>query len=417
MKRVYLTSIGCKVNHYEIQLIKEKLLKAKCEIVSDFHQADLCIINTCTVTAKSDHKSKKIIQKISKENPAAVIAAVGCCINNEFSCIRDLDNVSFFAGNEKKESIVKIIGLQTDDEANGITDYFNRDRAFVKIQDGCDNYCSYCIVAYTRGKARSRSKEDILREISLLSSKGFKEIVLTGINIGYYGRDIGTDLTNLLKDCLKISNLGRLRLSSLNPEDINPELIELICAEDKICPHLHISIQSGDSQTLKLMNRKYNRRDLLNLFDILLKKIPEIGLSGDFICGFPAENEKRFNNTLRLVTDYDFIKTHVFTYSEREKTAAYKMKPKIPDKIKKQRSKALKDASYDSAGKFIKKFINRELQVLIEQKADKKSGLLSGYSQNYIRVLIEKASDDLKGRIVRVKVSDLCDNQALSCFI
>jgi threonylcarbamoyladenosine tRNA methylthiotransferase MtaB len=417
LKKIYLTSIGCKVNHYEIQLLREKLLNAKCKIVDDFRLADICIINTCTVTSKSDHKSKKIIQKISKKNPTSIIAAIGCCVNNEFSCTRGMDGVSFFVGNKKKDTVTKMLGLKTDNEINYITDYFNRDRAFVKIQDGCDNYCSYCIVAYTRGKARSRSKEDILKEISLLTAKGFREIVLTGINIGYYGRDLGLSLRDLLNDCLKIRNLGRLRLSSLNPEDISPELIELICTNDKICDHLHISIQSGDSQILKLMNRKYNREDLLNLLDALRKKSPDMGLSGDFICGFPGEDEEMFKNTLRLVTDFDFIKTHVFTYSDRKKTAANKMKPKITDRIKKQRSAVLKNASYDSATRFLSKFKNKELNVLIEQKVDKESGLLGGYSQNYIKTLVKNATNNLRGKITRVKVSDLDNNQVVSCLI
>lgn len=416
MKNIYLTYLGCKVNQYEIQLLKEKFEAADCRIVTNPEEAEICIINTCSVTDKSDKKSKRMIEKIMRLNSKADIVVCGCCVDNEFSLIHSIRGPRHFVLNKDKLNIPDLIGLNVNESIKGITNFSRRGRGFVKIQDGCDNYCSYCIVAYTRGKAQSRRQEDIVTEIKNLIANGYREIVLTGINIGYYGKDINSSLLELLEKVSKIDNLGRLRLSSLNPDDINLDLIKHIKNNSKICKHFHISIQSADTQILKMMNRKYTGEYLVETLEKIKKEIPSAGLSGDFICGFPQETDSNFKQTLNLINSFDFIRAHIFTYSDREKTTAFKFSCKISHKIKKERSKALKIAAFKSAGRYIDKFINQELEVLVEYGIDTKTQMHCGYSDTYIKTLVKDLPNSFKGQLIRVKALKNVENQVISCL-
>jgi threonylcarbamoyladenosine tRNA methylthiotransferase MtaB len=416
LKKIYLTYLGCKVNQYEVQLLKEWLQTLNCCIVSNPEDADICIINTCSVTANSDKKSKKTVEKIMQLNSQADIVVCGCCVDNEFSSVNLIRGPKYFISNENKLSIPKILGITKDNCINGITTFSDREKAFVKIQDGCDNYCSYCIVAHTRGVAQSRNKDDILTEIKQLTANGYREIVLTGINIGYYGKDNASNLVELLKEAVTINNLGRLRLSSLNPDDINLDLIRFIKENDKICNHFHISIQSADAQILKIMNRKYSSKHLMEILQTIKDEIPSAGLSGDFICGFPQETDSNFQNTLNLFNNFDFIRSHIFTYSDREKTAAFRLKPKIPDRIKKDRAKILRRAAFKSANRYINKCIGQEIEVLVEHKPDSKMQMLCGYSDTYIKVLVKNLPVSYKGQLIKVKVLNNTENRVISCL-
>jgi threonylcarbamoyladenosine tRNA methylthiotransferase MtaB len=413
LKKVYFTSLGCKVNQYEMQLLREQFEIAGFAIEQRPQTADICIVNTCSVTSNSDKKSRKAIERIIRLNPQACLVVCGCCVDNEYSTVNLIEGPQYFIKNKDKLKIPQFFNIGPSG-IEGITRFSERDRAFVKIQDGCDNYCSYCIVAYTRGKPQSRSEASILNEIEGLAANGYKEIVLTGINIGYYGRDTNTDLFDLLNKATKIEGLGRIRLSSINPEDINEPLIETIKDNDKICNHLHISVQSASEKILNLMNRKYSEAYLLNTLDKIRIMIPHIGLSGDFICGFPQEGDKDFKKTLNLIKKYEFIKTHIFTYSDREKTVASSFEAKVEESIKKQRSQALKIISCQAADNFIKRFIGKELSVLVEFSPDRQSGYYCGYTQNYIKTLIKDASREFRGSIVSVEVQKSEGNRAVS---
>ena len=415
LKKVYLTSLGCKVNQYEIQLLREQFEALGCSIVSQPVAAEICVINTCSVTCNSDRRSKKAIEKIMRLNPQAEVIVCGCCVDNEYSSVNSISGPKCFVPNKDKQNIPSLLGLNVDNSINGITSFFGKGRGFVKIQDGCDNYCSYCIVAYTRGDAQSRSQDDILKEIKQLTANGYREIVLTGINIGYYGKDTSSSLAGLLRKATAIKNLGRLRLSSLNPDDIDLNLIKVVKNSQKICKHFHISVQSADTRILKLMNRKYTGEYLVKTLQTIKKEIPSVSFSGDFICGFPQETDNNFKKTLKLINDFDFIRSHIFTYSDRKKTAAYNFKSKVSDKIKKERSKVLKDASYGAASRYINKFINQELEVLIEYKPDPKTGMHRGYSGNYIKTLVENLPMNFRGQLIKVKVLKIIENQVISC--
>ncbi len=414
MKKVYLTSLGCKVNQYEIQLLMEQFEAAGCVIVSQPEAAEICVINTCSVTYNSDRKSKKAIEKIIRLNPQAEVIVCGCCVDNEYSSVNSILGPKYFVSNKNKLNIPNLLGLNKSNIVKGIKSFSHKGRGFVKIQDGCDNYCSYCIVAYTRGSAQSRSQDDILEEIKRLTANGCKEIVLTGINIGYYGKDTNSSLIGLLKEATAIKNLGRLRLSSLNPDDIDLNLIKFVKNSQKICKHFHVSVQSADTRILKLMNRKYTGEYLVKTLQTIRKEMPSVSFSGDFICGFPQETDNNFKKTLNLINDFDFIRSHIFTYSDRKKTAAYNFRSKISDKVKKERSKVLKDASYKAASRYINKFINRELEVLIEYKLDAKTGMHRGYSGNYIKTLVENLPTNFRGHLIKVRVLKAIENQLIS---
>ena len=415
MKKIYLTSLGCKVNQYEIQFLKEQFEAVGCSIVSRPEMAEICIVNTCSVTSNSDKKSKKNIEKIMRVNPQADIVVCGCCVDNEYSLVNFIQGPKHFVPNKDKMNIPHLLNFNCN-SIRGISSFSNMEKGFVKIQDGCDNYCSYCIVAHTRGKARSRNQEDILTEIKQLTANGYREIVLTGINIGYYGRDTDSSLLELLREASKIDNIGRLRLSSINPEDINLALIKFIKTSNNICKHFHISIQSASTQMLKLMNRKYTGDYLVKTLKTIKKEMPLAGLSGDFICGFPQETDEHFKKTLDLIKDFDFVKSHVFIYSDREKTAAYKLAAKVPDKIKKERSNALKEVASIAANRYMNKFIDSELEILVEHKPDVKTQMYCGYSDTYIKTLIRDLPATYEGQLIKVKVLKSAENQLISCL-
>ena len=407
-------TLGCKVNTYESLFVSEKLKEAG-YVISEFEDVcDVYIINTCTVTNASDVKSKKMIRNAIRRNPDACIVAMGCFIEaNKDYREQGLDIV---IGNQDKSEIVNIIDdyfkekkqikrvyekMSDDFEDMRINEFPGRVRAFVKIQDGCENFCSYCIIPFVRGKCRSKKEEEVINEIVSLVKNGYQEIVLTGIHTGNYGIDLDTNFATLLKEIVKVDGLKRLRISSIEITELTDEVIDIIKHNDIIVDHLHIPLQSGSDEILKLMNRKYK----VDYFEQKLKVIrsirPDISITTDVIVGHPGESDELFMETLNSCRRLEFTKIHVFPYSSREGTPSADM-TQIDGKIRKERARELLLVSKELQNKYEQKFIGKDMEVLIEQE---KEGISFGHTSNFIHVKINK---ELKpNTLKRVKIKEV----------
>lgn len=396
--KVGIYTLGCKVNIYESEYIMS-LFKDKGHIVEDFNnKCDVYIINTCTVTNNSDLKSKKIIRSARRKNKDACIVAMGCYTENNKDNL--IDEIDVAIGNSNKSKIVELVEnyikeknkIKKFDDINNIPfenmeiKHLNsKTRAFVKIEDGCNNFCTYCIIPYVRGRCRSKNKDEVLKEINELVSNGYKEIVLTGIHTGNYGKDINTSLSDLLEELLKIDNLQRIRLSSIEITELDDKFFKLL--EDKrICNHLHIPLQSGSDKILKLMNRKYTKNYFLKVVNKIRTIRPDISLTTDVIVGFPNENDKDFSECMNFIKKIKFAKIHVFPYSKRDKTIAATMDNQVEKKAKKIRVKELINLSKKLENDYFDKFINQSLDVLIEKVKDNYS---YGHTSNYLYLKIK----------------------------
>lgn len=417
MLKVKGISLGCKVNTYEMEYILSSFKDNGYEIVS-FGEADICIINTCSVTNMSDAKSRKIINKVIRENPNACIVVMGCMIeaNKDY----DNDGISIIIGNKDKNKVVSLVNeyfekkekikrLYQDFDSN-FEDMFiknmpGRTRAFVKIQDGCENFCSYCIIPYTRGKCRSKKKEMVIKEVTELVLNGYKEIVLTGIHTGHYGEDGNTSFPDLLKELVKINGLERLRISSIEITELNDEFLKILEDNPIIVSHLHIPLQAGSNHILKLMNRKYDKAYFENKIKRIRKIRPNISITTDIIVGFPGESEDDFNETVEFSKIIGFSKIHVFPYSRRKGTKADLMPNQIDELVKKKRVNRLMAVSEELERNYLDNFINKEVLVLIEKCIDNTS---MGHTDNYIKVEI---NDKIaRNSIVKVKIIKRVDN-------
>ena len=390
-------TLGCKVNTYESEYILLKLLEAGYEIGSLDEVCDVYIINTCTVTNTADIKSRKIIHRVKRNNPKACIVVLGCYAEDHPD---DFDDVNIYIGNKDKSKIVELLDLyfvkkepirrvlENKDKFEDmfITDFKNRCRAFVKIQDGCENFCSYCVIPYVRGKCRSKEVAVALKEIETLVAKGFKEIVLTGIHTGNYGVDLGTNFAALLKEIVKIKGLKRLRISSIEITELTDEVLEIIKENEVIVDHLHVPLQAGSDEILKLMNRKYD----LAYFEEKLQKIrdirKDISITTDIIVGFPLESEELFQKTITTARALNFSKIHVFPYSKRANTKAALLPNQVDEAVKKQRARELLFVSHELEKKYATKFIGKDLEVLFEEVKD---GISIGHTSNYLRVKVK----------------------------
>lgn len=413
--KVGIYTLGCKVNTYESEYVLS-LFKEKGYIISNFDDiCDIYVINTCSVTNQSDSKSRKIINQAIRKNPNACIVAMGCFI--EANKDIEIDGVDILIGNKDKSKIVdlvekyllektKIVNLYSDlgtiFEDMEIKSFEGRTRAFVKIQDGCENFCSYCIIPYVRGKCRSKKKEKVLEEIKTLVDNGYKEIVLTGIHTGNYGRDLDTNFSNLLKEIVKIPNLYRLRISSIEITELTDEVLDILKNNNVIADHLHIPLQAGSNEVLKLMNRKYDVEYFKNKIEIIRKIRPNISITTDVIVGFPGENDELFEETYNLCKEIKFTKMHVFPYSIRKGTVASKLKNQVDGTIKKERARRLIELSTELEKEYMNNFLNTEVEVLIERNKDNFS---YGHTSNYLSVKIDGNynSED----VVCVKISNL----------
>jgi len=405
--KFYIKTLGCKVNQYESQMIRENFLKAGYTEAENSDEVDVCVVNTCTVTSASDSKSLKSIRSGLRRKDKCVIAT-GCMIDSSDLDLHKLKGVDFIIKNRDKYNIPYIIkgqGTMGKGQGGGIAGFEGHARAFVKVQDGCDNRCAYCKVSIVRGRSRSRPSEEVLRECKVLIGNGYKEIVLTGICLGAYGRDISkdTDLSKLIKELCKIKGDWRLRLSSIEPKDVTDGLILQIKSEEKLCKHLHIPFQSGDDEILKKMTRPYTADDYRGIVNKLREAIPDIAISTDIMVGFPGEKEANFQNTMGFIKEIRPMRLHTFGFSKRPGTPAYNYKDNVSAAIKKKREHTLMDIVKVFTGEFEAMFIGKNATVLIEDKRDK-YGFLQGYTDRYIKVSIDGPSS-AKSRLLTCQLT------------
>ena len=421
MMKVALHNLGCKVNSYETDAMTKLLSDNGYEIVPFEPGADVYIINTCTVTNIADRKSRQMLHKAKKMNPEAVVVAVGCYVQAAGEELKKDEAIDIVVGNNRKQTIVevledyfahrdadRVIDIAKDnkyEEASCFNESSDHVRAFIKIQDGCNQFCSYCIIPYARGRVRSRAMEDIEREVKALAEKGYKEIVLTGIHLSSYGKDFDDDVTliDAIKACSKIDGIERIRLGSLEPRIIDDEFIETLADDNKICPHFHLSLQSGCDETLKRMNRKYSADEYYDRCEVIRRKFPYAAITTDVIVGFPGETEEEFKETEKFLEKVNFAEMHIFKYSRRNGTVAASMKNQVDDRIKSARSDELISLQNRLHREFREKFIGREMSVLIEEKITVNGKEYhTGYSKEYVKVIFE-SDENLENTIVTLK--------------
>ena len=419
MKTAAFYTLGCKVNQYETEAMAELFSDAGYKILPFSDKADVYVINTCSVTNMGDRKSRQIIRRAKKTNPGAVIAVTGCYAQTASEEVMGIDGVNLVLGTkDRKEIVKKVEALNASSKINGVTDimsshefeelhikkYSDRTRAFIKIQEGCSQFCSYCIIPYARGPVRSRDEDEVLCEIKKLVKNGFSEIILVGIHVASYGKDLeNTSLEDLLIKADKIDGVKRIRLSSIEPMTLNGEFVDKIKASKKLCPHFHISLQSGCDETLKRMNRKYTTAQYKEIVKGLRSSFPDVAITTDIMVGFPGETDEEFKKTLDFVNEIQFADAHVFQYSPRRGTPAAKRKDQIPPEIKEKRSKIIIEAAEKSRDAFLQKHIGKIVPVLFEQVV--KDGCFEGKTDNYINVHV-KSDMDLSGKFFDVRLDE-----------
>ncbi|HHX71006.1 MAG: tRNA (N(6)-L-threonylcarbamoyladenosine(37)-C(2))-methylthiotransferase MtaB [Miniphocaeibacter sp.] len=424
MKKVSFLTLGCKVNQYETEAMMELFSNKGYEVSNNDEICDIYVINTCTVTNLSDRKSRQFISKAKSKNPQAIIAAVGCYSQVSTEEVLAIDGINVVLGTNNRAKIVeyceeamktnkiinKVENIKTnkDFESLSITKQNHMTRAYIKIQEGCSQFCSYCIIPYARGPIRSRNLDEIYEEALLLSKNNFKEIILTGIHVASYGLDFKNNisLVDVIEKIATINSIKRIRLSSLEPRIITDDFLYRVKNTNKFCDHFHLSLQSGSDKILKLMNRKYDTKEYLEKVKLIRKYFPNAGITTDIIVGFPNEEEEDFQETLEFVNTVGFSKIHVFKYSPRSGTKAAKMENQIDGNIKKARSSLLIDESKKLTNQFLNKFIGDDVEVLFEEKNDSK--IMNGYSTNYIRVSTNYNKDFIN-KITKIKITDIQD--------
>lgn len=422
MNKVAFYTLGCKVNQYETEAMEEIFEKKGYKIVGEDELADIYVINTCTVTNLSDRKSRQFISRAKKNNNNAIIAVVGCYSQVSPDEVSEIEGVDVVIGTtdrsrilelcerarENKETINIVRNVKTEKqfETINIDDIKSKTRAYIKIQDGCNQFCSYCIIPYARGPIRSRPLDEIISETIKLSKAGFKEIVLTGIHVASYGKDLNKiPLTDVLEEVAKIDGIQRIRLSSIEPTLIDEKFMKSIMKTKKVCDHFHLSLQSGCDTVLKRMNRRYTREEYRNIVKLIREYMPHAGITTDIIVGFPGETEEEFNKTYEFVREIGFSRIHVFKFSPRKGTPAAKHENQVDGNIKNSRSEKLIALGEEMMSEFNSKFIGSNLSVLFEEESRKEKGYIEGYTTNYIRV---KAKEDVKsfGQILDVRIKE-----------
>lgn len=423
MLNVSFITLGCKVNQFESEAMMELFEKEGFKIIPACDKSDIFIINTCAVTKESDRKSRQLINKAKRMNKNAIVAAVGCSVQLNSERISEETSVDIVIGTKNKSEIARLIKDKLNNlDVKTIVDKFkphesfeelsiskehDKTRANIKIQDGCNQFCTYCIIPYVRGPIRSRDSEDIVKEVRNLSENGYKEVVINGIHISSYGKDINKEnaLISLIENINSIdgnaqNGIERIRLGSLEPNIITEEFIQRLSKLDKACDHFHLSLQSGSDTVLQRMNRRYTASEYKEKVDLIRKYMPNSGITTDIIVGFPGETEKEFNETLEFVKKINFSRIHVFKYSIREGTKAATFENQVDEKIKAERSKKLIKLADELAQNFMQHMVGETVSVLIEKKSEDK---YEGYTTNYIRTVVE-SSTDIDNKIIQVKV-------------
>lgn len=424
MKKVALHNLGCKVNAYETEAMQEMLEHAGYEIVPFQEGADIYVINTCTVTNIADRKSRQMLHRARKMNPDAVVVAAGCYVQAQAEKQVIDPCIDIVLGNNKKQDL--LTALQAYEEAHGdlrevidinhtkeyenlhLTKQGEHTRAYIKVQDGCNQFCSYCIIPYARGRVRSRAKEDVVAEVTDLAKNGYQEVVLTGIHLSSYGIDFENEdnLLSLIRAVHEIEGIKRIRLGSLEPRIITEEFVQAIAALPKMCPHFHLSLQSGCNETLKRMNRRYTSEEFYEKCEILRKYFEKPALTTDVIVGFPQETEEEFETTYEFLKKICFYETHIFKYSKREGTKAAVMQGQIPEQIKAKRSARLIELGEKNCRAYEESFLGKTVEVLVEEKSDVNGKeMWTGHTKEYMKIALE-SEKNLQNCILNVQIKD-----------
>lgn len=431
MKKAALHNLGCKVNAYETEAMQHLLEEAGYEIVPFTQKADVYVINTCSVTNMADRKSRQMLHKAKKNNPDSIVVAAGCYVQtSEKEVLNDL-SVDIVIGNDRKHDLVRLLEEYSLDSVNDTVDNINdgkhdfeelfidqtkeHTRAFIKVQDGCNQFCSYCIIPYARGRVRSRRFENVIAEVERLAANGFKEVVLTGIHLSSYGVDFeeATGLLELIQAVNAVKGIERIRLGSLEPKIVTEHFASELSKLDKICPHFHLSLQSGCDATLKRMNRKYTTKEYERGCELLRKYFVHPAITTDVIVGFPGETEEEFEQTKAYLEHIHFYEMHIFKYSKRKGTRAAVMPDQIDEQVKAARSEKLIALGHDMSKEFRKFYIGKNEEVLFEEKAvigDKE--YFVGYTKEYVKVAKETA-ENLENQMVSDRISGMLTDEIL----
>lgn len=431
MKKAALHNLGCKVNAYETEAMQHLLEEAGYEIVPFTQKADVYVINTCSVTNMADRKSRQMLHKAKKNNPDSIVVAAGCYVQtSEKEVLNDL-SVDIVIGNNRKHDLVRLLEEYSLDSVNDTVDDINdgkhdfeelfidqtkeHTRAFIKVQDGCNQFCSYCIIPYARGRVRSRRFQNVIAEVERLAANGFKEVVLTGIHLSSYGVDFeeATGLLELIQAVNAVKGIERIRLGSLEPKIVTEHFASELSKLDKICPHFHLSLQSGCDATLKRMNRKYTTKEYERGCELLRKYFVHPAITTDVIVGFPGETEEEFEQTKAYLEHIHFYEMHIFKYSKRKGTRAAVMPDQIDEQVKAARSEKLIALGHDMSKEFRKFYIGKNEEVLFEEKAvigDKE--YFVGYTKEYVKVA-KKTDENLENQIVSGRISGMLTDEIL----
>ena len=426
MKKVALHNLGCKVNAYETEAVQQMLEECGYEIVPFHEYADVYIINTCSVTNMADRKSRQMLHRAKKQNPDAVVVAMGCYVQTAAEEVKNDTAVDIVIGNNKKHELPGLLRKYEEEKAIGETELAVIDinekgqpyeelflkktaehtRAFIKVQDGCNQFCSYCIIPYARGRVRSRKTEDVLREVEHLAEQGYKEVVLTGIHLSSFGVDTGDTLLHLIEEVHKVEGIERIRLGSLEPRIVTEEFAKKLAGMPKICPHFHLSLQSGCDVTLKRMNRRYDTEEYANKCEILRKYFKHPAITTDVIVGFPGETEEEFETTREFLENVHFYEMHIFKYSKRKGTKAAVMADQVPEDIKAKRSGRLLELEKEMSEEFRKFYLGRTKEVLLEEEMELDgTRYFTGYTKEYVKVAVRAdghaANTMVRGRMER----------------
>ncbi len=425
-KTVAFYTLGCKVNQYETNAMKQKFIEKDYEIVDFEEAADIYVVNTCTVTNMSDRKSRQIIRRAKESNKNSLLVVTGCYAQVAKDELEKIEEIDIVIGNQEKKDIVTFVEEKQKEKIEKVSDilyeksfaefgastYTDKTRAVIKVQDGCDRFCSYCIIPYARGRIRSRKPEEVIAEIEQLAKKGIKEVVITGIHLASYGKEYKPhiSLLELLKEINKIDGIERIRLGSLEPTLMTKEFIEGLVKLEKICDHFHLSLQSGCDETLQRMDRRYTAEEFEEGIKIIRENFPNVSLTTDVIVGFPGETEEEFSKTYEFLERIKFYKMHVFKYSARKGTKAAVMQNQITGEIKEKRSNKLIELSNKNQKEQNQKYIGKEIDVLFEEQDGE---YIKGHTTNYIMVYVKSEDKTLEDTIRKVKITNALDEHLI----
>lgn len=428
MRKVYFYTLGCKVNQYDTEKMRTVFHRLGFESTQDAAQADVCVVNTCSVTAESDRKCRNQIRRLHRLNPEAFLAVTGCYATGSPQELESLPEVDLVISGRQQDNlalrVLEEMGLHCPDEAvrpDTLTTFTEHTRAFVKIEDGCNQMCTYCRIPFYRGRVRSRSSEEVLEEISRLSEQGYREIVLCGIQLGAFGRDTGESLPELLQRMDALHSLSRFRLSSIEPDDVTEAIREAILSLPKSAPHLHLPLQSGDDGVLQRMRRRYTCQDYYRLVETFRERNPEFAISSDIMVGFPGEDEEAFENSIRAVRELEFSRLHLFRYSPRPGTKAATFPDRVAREVQDDRRQRLGAVAEEVVEKVRRRQLGRTLTVLLEEPG-MVPGIAVGFSENYLRVQVLLSTDNeanrqnLLGHLIPVKIEDLDEEYLIGRF-